>query len=65
MNKEENYGGTFSKDILPKTMNKNKATVVNLQDYFAVDGTHCVCIYNNEKSDKIEYFDSFGLVPPN
>ena len=45
MNKEENYRGTFSKDIVPKTMNNNEATVVNLLDYFAVNGTHCVCIY--------------------
>lgn len=65
MTKYDNYRGTFSKDMLPKTMNKNEATVVNLQDYFAGDGTHWVCIYNEEKSDKVEYFDSFGLVPPN
>ena len=65
MIKYDNYRGTFSKDILPKTMKKNEATVVNLQDYFAGDGTHWVCIYNDKKSDKVEYFDSFGLVPPN
>ena len=40
-------------------MKKNKATVVNLKDYFAGDGTHWVCIYGDEKSDKVEYFDSF------
>ena len=65
MTKYDNYRGTFSKDILPKTMKKNEATVVNLQDYFTGDGTHWVCIYNDKKSDKVEYFDSFGLVPPN
>ena len=65
MTKYDNYRGTFSKDMLPKTMKKNEATVVNLQGYFAGDGTHWVCIYNDEKSDKVKYFDSFGLVPPN
>ena len=65
MTKYGNYRGTFSKDMLPKTMKKNETTVVNLEDYFAGDGTHWVCIYNDEKSDKVEYFDSFGLVPPN
>ena len=65
MIKCDNYRGTFSKDMLPKAMNKNEAAVVNLQDYFAGSGTHWVCVYNEEKSDKVEYFDSFGLVPPN
>ena len=65
MTKYDNYPGTFSKDMLPRTMKKNEATVVNLQDYCAGDGTHWVCIYNDEKSDKAEYFDSFELVPPN
>ena len=65
MTKYGNYRGTFSKNVLPKTMKKNEATVVNLQDYFAGDGTHWVCIYNHEKLDKVEYFDSFGLVPLN
>ena len=61
----KNYRGTFSKDMLPKSMNKNETTVVNLQDYFAGRGTHWVCIYNEEKLNCVEYFDSFGLVPPN
>ena len=65
MIKYDNYRGTFSKDILPKRMKKNEATVANLQDYFAGDGTHWVWIYNDEKLDKVEYFDSFGLVPQN
>ena len=61
----KNYRGTFSKDILPKTMNKNESIIINLQDYFAGNGTHWVCAYNEEKSNNVEYFDSFGLVPPN
>ena len=35
MIKCDNYRGTFSKDMLPKAMNKNESAVVNLQDYFA------------------------------
>ena len=65
MIKCDNYQGTFSKDMLPKAMNKNESAVINLQDYFPGSGTHWVCVYNEEKSDKVEYFDSFGLVPPN
>ena len=42
MTKYNNYRGTFSKHMLPKTMMKNEATVVNLQDYFVGDGTHYV-----------------------
>jgi len=60
-----NYKGTFSKDMLPKSMNKNESAIINLQDYFAGNGTHWVCVYNDEISDNVEYFDSFGLVPPN
>ena len=65
MTKYDNYRETFSKGMLPKIMKKNEENIVNLQNYFAGDGTHWVCIYNNKKSDKVEYFDSFGLVPPN
>ena len=32
----DNYRGTFSKNMLPKAMNKNESAVVNLQDYFRV-----------------------------
>jgi len=46
----DNYRGTFSKDMLLQTMDKNESTIVNLQDYFAGTGTHGVCIYNDEKS---------------
>jgi len=46
-------------------MDKNDLAAVNLQDYFTGSGTHWVCIYNDEKSKKRKYFDSFGLIPPN
>ena len=34
MIKCDNYRGTFSKDMLPKAMNKNESAVVNLQELF-------------------------------
>ena len=48
MTKYDKYRGTFSKNVLPKTIKKNEATVVNLQNYFVGDGTHWGCIYNDE-----------------
>ena len=65
MMKCDTYRGTFSKDMLPKRMNENESAIVNLQDYFEGGGTHWVCIYNSNDSVHVEYFDSFGLVPPN
>jgi len=55
--------GTFNKVMLPKAMDENElVAVMNLRDYFAGSGTHWVCIYNDEKSKKRKYFDSFGLI---
>jgi len=51
--------------MLPKTMDENESTIVNLQDYFAGSGTQWTFIYNDEKTKNVEYFDSFGLIPPN
>ena len=60
-----NFRGVFSKDMLPKEINKSESTVVNLQDFFAGPGTHWVAIFNAADSNDVEYFDSFGLVPAN
>lgn len=60
-----NYKGTFSKDMLPDRIHDEESIVVNLQDYFQGGGTHWVAVYNNKNSNSIEYFDSFGLEPPN
>jgi hypothetical protein len=59
-----NFRGVFSKDMLPKFINKNESVVINLENYFAGNGTHWVGVYNSPNSDVIEYFDSFGLYPP-
>ena len=50
--------------MLPKRINNNESMVINLQDYFKGDGTRWVTIYNNEDSNMIEFFNSFGLQTP-
>ena len=56
-----NYRGTYSKDMLPKSINNSESMIINLQDYFKGEGTHWVVIYNDKNSNMIEYIDSFGL----
>lgn len=53
-----NFRGTYSKDMLPRPKSKHDSVVVNLEDFADGNGTHWTCIYGNE------YFDSFGLLPP-
>lgn len=52
------YGGCFSKDLLPKKM-ANKAYIINMEDSDAGGGTHWVCCYSIHPRETI-YFDSFG-----
>jgi len=52
------YKGAFCKDVLPKSFSENSSVVINLQDSIDGGGTHWVCCYGNE------YFDSFGVAPP-
>src|SRR5665647_3202164 len=58
-----NYGGTYSKDLLPKL--KNKFYVINMQDsdYPGGNGSHWVMCYN-VNATTCEYFDPFGAPPP-
>lgn len=52
------------KDKLPSVINKNEATIVNL-DNDSGPGTHWVLIYNSDKDLKnVYYFDSYGVSPP-
>lgn len=53
------FGGTFSRDSLPKTI-EAKAYVVNL-DSVTGDGTHWVAVSNIDPKT-CYYFDSFGIV---
>jgi len=59
-----NFVGVFSKDMLPSILKPNASYIVNIENYFDGNGTHWVCIYNDPKSKDVEYFDSFGLSPP-
>ena len=59
-----NFRGCYSKDILPSSPNKNESLIVNLEDYLDGSGTHWTAIYNAPNSRDIEYFDSFGILPP-
>jgi len=55
------FRGVFMRDNLPKRVNNIEAAIVNL-DLSSGPGTHWVAYfkYNND----IEYFDSFGNLPP-
>ena len=58
------YGGTFSRDNLPATMD-NKFYIINLEASFE-SGSHWVGVYNiaKHKGEKACcYFDSFGVDP--
>lgn len=53
------FRGVFSKDMLPKKNGRmRERPMVNLENYFKGNGTHWVAVYGNE------YFDPFGLPPP-
>lgn len=62
--KVTNFRGVYSKDMLPKRMRADECCIINLEDYFDGEGTHWVCVYNDPSSNDVEYFDSFGLTPP-
>ena len=51
------YGGTFSKDLLPKL--ENKAYIINMQDSTAGNGSHWTAVININPKETV-YFDSFG-----
>lgn len=57
---DNRFGGVFSRDNLPKKIEK-KSYVVNM-DTEDQSGTHWVCVHN--LTDKCIYFDSFGIDPP-
>ncbi len=39
-----NFRGVFSKDMLPGALKNNECCVINIQNYFAGNGTHWVCV---------------------
>ena len=52
------------KDEVPNSLPKNASLIINIDNEDG-DGTHWVCVFHDIKKDGyIEYFDSFGLSPP-
>jgi len=60
----QNFRRVFSNDMLPTVRNSDESCVINIEDYFKGNGTHWVCVFNDSNSPDVEYFDSFGLPPP-
>ena len=55
---EPRFNGVFSRDNSPNNTIKNRAYVINLDEYHNI-GTHWVALYVNNKI--VTYFDSFGV----
>jgi len=56
------FKGVFMKDQLPNKIRKNESMIINLDDSIG-QGTHWVCFLKKDRV--INYFDSFGVKPPN
>ena len=57
-----NFRGVSLRDTLPKKPKKKECGILNLDDTSGL-GTHWVAWYKN--GDEKNYFDSYGLQPPN
>lgn len=55
------FKGVLCKDELPKNLKKGESLIINLDDSTG-EGTHWVCLINI--NNKLDYFDSYGLPPP-
>ena len=62
--KIKNFNGIYAKDQLkPDMIKSNQFYIINLDDMFSpTNGTHWTAFYVDD--DRIEYFDSYGLKPP-
>ena len=63
--KIKNFGGIYAKDqITPDMIKRKHFYIINLDDMYSspTNGTHWVVFYVDD--DRIEYFDSYGLKPP-
>ena len=58
MSKTDGFKGVYTKSDIPD-IEKGESIIINLDDD---EGTHWVACFHG---DYIEYFDSFGLPPPN
>ena len=64
--KIKNFGGVYAKDQLTRDMiKKDHFYIINLDNFNSVkNGTHWTAFYYDKKYNHIEYFDSYGLMPP-
>lgn len=58
-----NFIGVYPRDTMPNKIDPNVSLVCNL-DVAKGEGTHWVAVYNDPKFDYVEYFDSYGKIPP-
>jgi hypothetical protein len=59
----KNFRGCFMKDDMPKKLRYNESGIVNLENSDS-NGSHWVAYFNDPSCRNVEYFDSFGIVPP-
>ena len=59
----KNIRGIYSRDNLPAKINKKECGIINTDSSIG-SGTHWIA-YRNIDKNYSEYFDSFGLKPPN
>jgi hypothetical protein len=58
-----NFRGCFMKDALPKSIKCNESGIINLENSDS-GGSHWVAYFNDPNCVVVEYFDSYGIVPP-
>lgn len=55
---DDRFGGVYSKNLLPKIMEENKAYIINVQSSMDGNGSHWVATW--QLNGETVYFDSFG-----
>ena len=62
----KNFGGIYAKDKITNDMIKpSHFYIINLDDFDSYrNGTHWTAFYYYRNRNRIEYFDSYGLKPP-
>jgi hypothetical protein len=51
------------KDVMPKKIKCTESGIVNLKNSDS-NGSHWVAYFNDPSFDNVEYFDSYGIMPP-
>lgn len=63
MKKHQSFRGVFAKDMLANKVRSHESGLINLDNHFN-SGTHWTCYYNHPNEKFVEYFDSYGMEPP-